>query len=145
MNPEFEKCLKKRKLREFSRGKYLVEKEYNIGLKDLEDAKDSFKREKFKWATIQAYYAMFHCARALIYAKNYREKSHYCLIVALRTLYVEKGELELSLVENFQRAKNLRENADYYDEWSEAGAEELLRTAEKFSTRVKEILKVEKT
>lgn len=142
MNPEFEKCLKNRKLREFSRGKYLVVKEYNIGLKDLEDAKDSFKRKKFKWATIQAYYAMFHFARALIYAKNYREKSHYCLIVALRTLYVEKGELELSLVENFQRAKTLRENADYYDEWSETGAEELLKSAEKFSLKVKELLKI---
>ncbi len=142
MNPEFEKCLKKRKLREFSRGKYLVEKEYNIGLKDLEDAKDSFKRKKFKWATIQAYYAMFHFARALIYAENYREKSHYCLMVALRALYVEKGKLDLNLVESFQRAKTLRENADYYDEWSETGAEELLKSAEKFSVKVKEILEI---
>ncbi|MCK4233738.1 hypothetical protein KAX75_04865 [candidate division WOR-3 bacterium] len=35
--------------------------------------------------------------RALLYAKNYRERSHYCLIVAMRTLYVEKKLLPLHL------------------------------------------------
>jgi len=54
---------------------------------------------------------MFHSARALLYARDYREKSHYCLIVALRHLYVDKKLLPASIVESLNRAKTLRENA----------------------------------
>lgn len=75
---------------------------------------------------------MFHSARALLYAKNYREKSHYCLIISLRALYVEQKLLPVTLVESLLQAKRLREQADYYDEWSQASAESLLSAAEKF-------------
>jgi len=50
MNPEFESCLKKNKIREFSQGKSLVEKELNTALKDFNEAKESLERGKFKWA-----------------------------------------------------------------------------------------------
>ena len=83
MNPEFEDCLRKNKVRKFTQGKSLVGKELNIAGKDFNEARESLERGKFKWATIQAYYSMFHSARTLLYNKNYREKSHYCLIVAL--------------------------------------------------------------
>ncbi len=48
MNPEFESCLKKNKIRKFSQGKSLVEKELNTALKDFNEAKESLEREKFK-------------------------------------------------------------------------------------------------
>jgi len=76
----------------------------------------SLENEDHKWATIQSYYSLFHSARALLYAQNYREKSHYCLIVAIKALYVEEKILPPHLVEGFMKAKTLRENADYYDE-----------------------------
>ena len=132
MTPEFQECLRKGKIKEFSRGKSLAEKEIKTAEKDLIDAKDSFEREKYKWATIQFYYSMFHSARALLYAKNYREKSHYCLIISLRALYVDKKLLSSTLVENLQKAKTLRENADYYDDWSKNAAESLLKEAKEF-------------
>jgi len=132
MNPEFKDCLKKQKLKKFSRGKALVSKELKTAEEDLKPAKVSFNNENYKWATIQCYYSMFHSARALLYSKNYRERSYYCLIVALRVFYGEKGLLSVDLTEGFQRAKTLRENADYYDQWSKAGAEALLNSASKF-------------
>jgi len=132
MNSEFQECLRKAKLQEFSRGRSLVKKELKTAEQDLVDARDSLNREKYKWSTIQSYYSMFHSARALLYIKNYREKSHYCLIVALRALYVDKKMFLNTLVESLQRAKTLRENADYYDEWSKETAESLLKAAEKF-------------
>lgn len=141
MSAEFQECLRKGKIQEFSRGKSLVEKELITAEKDLIDAKDSLEREKYKWATIQFYYSIFHSARALLYTKNYRERSHYCLIIALRALYVDKKLLSASLVEGLQRAKTLRENADYYDEWSKDAAESLLKVAEEFLTEAKEIIK----
>ncbi|MQY61332.1 HEPN domain-containing protein [bacterium] len=132
MNPEFKDCLRKQKLKKFSRGKALVNKELKSAEEDLKTAKESFNNENYKWATIQCYYSMFHSARALLYSKNYRERSHYCLIVALRIFYGEKGLLSGNLIEGFQKAKALRENADYYDQWSKAGAEALFDLADKF-------------
>ncbi|HAV42609.1 TPA: hypothetical protein DCX15_01135 [bacterium] len=95
---------------------------------------------ELKWATIQSYYSMFHSGRALLYAKDYREKSHYCLIVGIRNLYVEKRLLPLRLVEGFKKAKTLRENADYYDNWSEGGAQALLKLAEEFLNKSTDII-----
>lgn len=132
MNADFEECLRERRVWEFSRGKFLVEKELKTAEKDLLDGKEGLQREKYKWSTVQAYYSMFHSARALLYAKNYREKSHYCLIVALRAFYVDKKLLPQSLIEALQNGKRLREQADYYDDWSKEGAESLLNAAEKF-------------
>jgi len=132
MNAEFQKCLRKRKIKKFSRGRALVKKELSTAERDLIDAQDSLKSDKFKWSTIQAYYSMFHNARALLYALNYREQSPYCLIVALRHLYVDKKLLPPTMVESLNRAKTLRENADYYDRWSNKAAESVLTSAEKF-------------
>lgn len=139
-SPEFVDCLKKNRIRRFSQGKMLIMKELTTAEKDLSEAKESLERGKYKWATIQAYYSMFHSARALLYNKDYREKSHYCLIIALKNLYVETGKLSVHFVEGLRKGKNLRENADYYDEWSQIGAEEMANLAGEFLTTVRDIL-----
>lgn len=139
----FEECLKKGKIKKFSQGKLLVQKELKTAEKDLNDGKDGLDREKYKWTTIQSYYAMFHSARALLYLKNYREKSHYCLGIALRHLYVESNKLSAHFVEALQKGKALREDADYYDDWSRLGAEEMLKFAEEFLNKSKEIISEE--
>lgn len=139
-NPNFEICLKKGRIKEFSRGKALVKKELDSALFDLRAAKESFKNKNYKWATIQTYYSMFHSARALLYNKNYQEKSHYCLIEALRALYVEQELVGYWLIEALQKAKILREGADYYSEFSEEGARDLVAKAKEFLDKAKEIL-----
>lgn len=139
MNSEFDDCLRRKRIREFSRGKTLVDKELRTAENDLADAKKSFDQQSYKWATIQSYYSMFHSGRALLYAKNYREKSHYCLIISLKALYVEQRLLPVTLIESLLQAKRLREQADYYDEWSQASAEALLNAAEKFLTIARQL------
>ena len=101
MNSEFEACIKRGKIKVFSRGKILVDKELNNAAFDLEKAQKNLEEGDYKWSTVQSYYSMFHSGRALIYAKNYRERSHYCLIVALKALYVETKQLSFSLIEAF--------------------------------------------
>ena len=138
----FEQCLKSGKIKEFSQGKALVQKELQTAGQDLIDGKEGFERKKYKWTTIQSYYVMFHAARALLYAKNYREKSHYCLIIALRHFYVETGKLPVYFIEALEKGKALREDADYYDDWSQIGAEQALNLAEEFLNKVKELVQV---
>ncbi len=132
MNQEFKQCLENGKIIPFERGKELVGKELDIAGSDLSDAKAGYSNQRYKWATIQAYYAMFHAARALILSRGYREKSHYCLAVALRALFVDEGKLEVQAVRDFINEMSLREAADYEAEFSENGAKAVIAAAEKF-------------
>ncbi|TRZ80084.1 HEPN domain-containing protein [bacterium] len=142
MDIKFKRCLEKKSIREFSRGPALVKKETFNAEIDLKSARETFTGKNYKWAIIQTYYSMFHSARALLYAKSYRERSHLCLIEALRNFYVEKGEVGFWLVEALQKAKTLREEADYYGEFTKKNAEELIKKAEEFLSKSKELLKV---
>ncbi|MCX5919403.1 MAG: HEPN domain-containing protein [Deltaproteobacteria bacterium] len=141
LNPEFTRCVEKGKIVTFAKGPSLVSKELDSANDDLIASKDSLARGNYKWATIQAYYSMFHMARALIYAKKYREKSHYCLVVALEHLYVERGVLEKGLVESLVIGKEMRESADYRSSFSKEGGENLIRAAEDFRDSVGKLLK----
>lgn len=140
MSKHFDECLRKRKIKEFSRGRVLASKELKLAEEDLKFARKSFEQKNYRWCVIQTYYSMFHSARALLYHKNYRERSHFCLGEAIRTLYVEKGELDVFLVEALAEAKNLREAADYYDDYSGINAEKLLGRADKFIKESKKIV-----
>ncbi len=118
----------------------MVVKEIEAAKSDLAEARDSLAGKKLKWATIQSYYSMFHSARALLYSKGYREKSHYALSIAIEELF--SNEIGLSMVNAFRDAMDLRQEADYGLKFSEAGATETIEAAEKLLARVKEILKV---
>ncbi len=66
MNPEFEDCLRKKRIWEFTRGQAIAVKELETAADDLASAKRSLETGGYKWATIQSYYSMFHSARALL-------------------------------------------------------------------------------
>lgn len=144
MNEKFKQCLESGKIIPFSRGKRLVKKELSIARSDLSDAEAGFENRRYKWSTVQAYYSMFHTARALIYSRCYREKSHYCLAIALRALFVDEGLLEVQIARDFANAMSLREAADYESEFSEAGAQAVIVSAEKFIEKATAILGSEK-
>lgn len=144
MQKEFEDCLRRHKITEYSRGKMLVQKELDISLADLEKARKNLNEKDYKWATIQAYYSMFHSSRALLYNKGYREKSHYCLNIALRVLYVETKKLPANYIEALSHGKRLREDADYYDQWNKISAKELIETAWEYLEKAKKIINEEK-
>ena len=132
MNPEFNKFIENGKIIAFPKGKDLVRKELAVARSDLTDAKAGFGSQRYKWSTIQGYYSMFHAARALIYSRNYREKSHYAISIALKALFVEEGKLDIRYVRDFLNAMNLRESADYEADFSREGAEAVIKSAEDF-------------
>jgi len=140
MNQEFKQCIENKKIIPFATGKKLVNKELSVAQSDLSEAKAGYENERYKWSTVQAYYAMFHAARALVYSKDYREKSHYCLAVALRALFVDEGKLDAQSVRDLLNAMNLRESADYDAEFSQSGAKAVIESADKFIQKVIEIL-----
>jgi len=142
---EFQKCLENKKIKPFPKGKTLISKELEIAKEDWKTAKESLTRKNYKWSTIQSYYSMFHAARALLYNQGYRERSHYCLVVGIRELYVNKNLLSYTLLEALQLGKTLRENADYYAEFSQTGAKDMLDKAREFLEKADEILLAQDT
>lgn len=140
MSSEYEECLEKGKIKPFSRGNALASKELETASSDLDSAEKTFSDGNYKWATIQVYYAMFHAARALIYSKNMRERSHYCLVIAVKELFVHTKLIPAALLDALKEAKNLREDADYYNRWSESGCRQLLASAREFINLARNIL-----
>jgi uncharacterized protein (UPF0332 family) len=127
--PEFDDCLKRGRIISFPVAKKLVTKELGIAQQDLATAQKSIEEKNYKWATIQAYYAMFHAARTLLYLKGFREKSHYCLMLAMKEFYVSEGKMEMRLAESLQMAKTLRESADYDNIFDKSSAVSMVEQA----------------
>jgi uncharacterized protein (UPF0332 family) len=140
MNQEFKQCIENKKIIPFATGKKLVNKEIAVAQSDLSEAKAGYENERYKWSTVQAYYAMFHAARALVYSKDYREKSHYCLVIALRALFVDEGKMDAQSIRDLLDDMNLRESADYDAEFSQSGAKAVIASADKFIQKAVEIL-----
>ena len=140
-NLEFQEAIEKRRILPFTQGRKLVGKEIKSAREDLKEAEDRYANKRYKYATVTAYYAAFHAGRALIYSGGYREKSHYYLIVALQSLFVERGLLEVKLLRRLHNAMILREEADYHGEFSEEGAHEVITLAKEFISASERILK----
>ncbi|MBU1853153.1 MAG: HEPN domain-containing protein [Candidatus Omnitrophica bacterium] len=142
MDYHFKRCLEKKNLAKVNIDKKLIKKEITASESDLKDAQDVLTLEKYKIATISSYYSMFHAARALLYSKGYREKSHFCLRTAIKNLFVDSNLIELSLLDDYDTAKDLRENADYKSDFSKEGAEQLIAKAKKFLDKAKNLLNI---
>lgn len=140
MSFKFKQLLGERRLTKIKSDRKLVLKEMKGAESDLQTARKSLQNVNFKWATIQGYYSIFHAARALLYSKGFREKSHYALLVAIRELF--RDELDLPLIQGFEDAMNLRQTADYGLTFSEEGAIDVIKTAEKFLLKTREMLKI---
>jgi len=116
----------------------MVAKELKGSESDLATAKASYEAADHKWATVQAYYSIFHAARALLYNRGFRERSHRGLLRALAELYPHDILSEMLVV--FEESMSLREDADYGLVYSEHGAGDALEDAEIFFERSKKIL-----
>lgn len=140
MNQDFKNCIEKKRLYKSDGAQALAAKELKSATEDLEDAKFSLSKKRHKWATIQAYYSMFHAARALLYSKGYRERSHFCVVAGIEHLFAEEGLLDMKWVRALQNAMSLREDADYADEYSKEGADASIHNAEGFLREAEKIL-----
>jgi len=132
----------KNKLKKVLYSDEMCQKEYTVGQRDLEAAKKSFDDSNFKWAIIQAYYSIFHAARALLFKAGYREESHTALKLAFKALYIETEILSQSTYNTLERGLNLREIADYKETYSQRGADNLIKSVIVALEEIKNVLQV---
>jgi len=129
---DFERCIRERRLIKIKPSNEMIQKEVESAKYDLQRARNSIDEGDFKWAAVQSYYSIFHAAKAIVLKRGYREKSHFCLIIALRELYVKEDKLNAEMVENLELCMSLRHEADYGLTYHQESAEIALKYAEEF-------------
>lgn len=85
---------------------------------------------------------MFTAVKALLLSKSLKAKRHKGAIVLFHEHFVVSGVMPSEMESALRIAKDKREKSDYEVEWeaSKDEAEEQLRNAEEFISKVKEIL-----
>jgi uncharacterized protein (UPF0332 family) len=141
MDSKLKRCLDEKRLVKIPVQPDLIQKEMNAASFDLNTAEESFSEGNHKWATVQAYYSMFHTAKALVLYRGYREKSHACLSIALKSLLVDENLLEQSHFEHFRDCMELREDADYGLIYSKHSAETVIGWANEFLEAARRIIR----
>ena len=132
--------IKKGRLKSVVMSNEMVQKEFDVGKKDYASAVASFETSNYKWATIQAYYAIFHAVRALLYKSGYREESHAALKLAFKELFIINGKLPRSLYDTFERGMELREMADYKENYSQKSSENLILAVNQALIEIEKVL-----
>ncbi len=93
-------------------------------------------------AMTRVYYAVFHAARALLFAEGLEPRSHDGTLHLLNLHYIKPGLLEPKWNRVFSRLQKYREEADYGGAFilDREGLEEESAAAAQFCSRAREIL-----
>jgi uncharacterized protein (UPF0332 family) len=93
-------------------------------------------------AMTRVYYAAFHAARALLFAKGLEPRSHAGILHLLNVHYIRANHLEPRWSRTLARLQKFREEADYGGEFvlDEDGLAEELQAAEAFCARARSLL-----
>ena len=84
---DIKECLDKNLLKKEMPDLSLSKKSLDMAKAKLEKAKELLKLNILDMAEINAYSAMFHSSRALLFRDGYREKSHYAIYIYLKEKY----------------------------------------------------------
>lgn len=106
----FQECIEKGLVKRDLLARERVEGSLKIAERFLRSSNRNLEIEEYEMAEMAAYNSSFHAARALLFAKGYTERSHYCLGVALRSLYLGKIQ---DLIKVFDKIRLSRHNVQY--------------------------------
>lgn len=112
--------------------------------KALKSAKLLVEHGHLEDATSRASYAMFHAAKAILFTKAVKAKTHRGIISQFGKHLVKKGILSVEYADMLRRAFDLRQKSDYelYADLNEEMVKETLNNAEKFLEKIKELLNI---
>ncbi|MBS7250381.1 MAG: HEPN domain-containing protein [Candidatus Freyarchaeota archaeon] len=93
-------------------------------------------------AISRAYYAIHHAARAILFIKGIKAKTHRGVISSFGEHIVKKEIIDKEFADILRKAFDLRQKSDYeiYAQFKKENVEEIINNAEKFISKIKEIL-----
>jgi len=112
--------------------------------KALKSAKLLEENGELEDAASRAYYAMFHATRALLFSKGMNAKTHKGVISLFGEKIVKQGIMSEEYADMLRKAFDLRQKSDYeiYTETSVELVKEVIKNAEQFIERVKELVAI---
>ena len=110
-----------------------------LATKRINKAEQAIKLKVFDFVILEAYMAMFHSARALLYKDGIQEKSHFAVYIYLKERYRDKIPLSIINFLNIHRTE--RHEAMYGLEY-EANKDDASTALEDAKAFVKEVEKV---
>jgi len=108
----FADCMKEGLVRKDPEAHLKVKESILISGRFLEQAEGNLKMKYYIACELLAYNSAFHAARALLFLKGYRERSHACMITALISLYEKDDEL-ITHLNTFDQLRLSRHNVQY--------------------------------
>ncbi len=108
----FEYCINNNLINKNKDAKNWVKKELDIAKEFYTQAKKIIKTGAYESTEMIAYVSIFHSTRALLYAKGYSEKSHFCTFMTVLELYNTNSEL-CELIKQGDNVRRSREETTY--------------------------------
>jgi len=133
----FEKGLLKKETPDIEKSKKSVE----MAKYKLERARRLFELKVFEETLVNAYSAMFHAGRALLFKDGVREKSHYGLFVYIKEKYSDK--MERKFINELNALRLERHEISYgleKSEVEEVEAESVIKVSKDFISAVEKLL-----
>jgi len=131
-------CFRFRLLRRIKPDLDKARRSVEISKERLNESKNAIKLKIFQFAVLEAYMAMFHAARALLYKDGIQEKSHYAVFIYLKDRYSDKIPIHILNFLNIHRIE--RHEAMYGLEYK-PNEQDALRALEDAELFVKEAVK----
>ena len=129
---DFQECLKKELIKRNVKAVKRVDKTIEIAERFLKSGERNFEIGEYEISVIVCYNSLFQCCRALLFKKGYVERSHFCLITALRFLYKENKKL-LEFLDIIDKIRLSRHSIQYRGEFSNKDeARFVLKTSKDF-------------
>ena len=137
----FKDCLSKGFIKKDHSAPKRVKKSLEIADRFLLSSKKNIDIQELEMAEIASYNSIFHSARSLLFKKEYTERSHICVIIALKELYKNNYEL-IDLLNTFDKIRISRHNIQYGGIMIDVEeAEFVYHFAEEFLKKTRNILK----
>lgn len=125
--------------------KEIVKEYLKVADEKLDSAKILLEHKKYDDAVSRAYYAVFHCAQALLINEGLKAESHSGVRHLFGLHFIKKGKFDKKFAKYLKNLKEDRENGDYgiLTLIEEEDAEEALSEAEEFVAETKKYLSIE--
>jgi uncharacterized protein (UPF0332 family) len=105
-------CLSKGLIKKDKSAPERVKNSLEISERFLSSSMKNIEIDEFEMAEIASYNSIFHSARSLLFKKGYTERSHICVILALKDFYKNNHEL-IDLLNTFDKIRISRHNIQY--------------------------------
>ena len=132
-------CFEFRLLRKINPDNEKSKKSLEIAENRLENGKKALNYKMYRYVILEAYMAMFHASRSLLYRDGIQEKSHYAISIYLKEKYKDKIPLYILNYLNIHRTE--RHEAMYGLEY-DPDKEDAIKALDDAKTFIKEVKKV---